>query len=81
MIAPRDESISYVGYIVKICNKSFFLKPMDPKGVWEDYKYLFRILSIRVIDFDSDYINSLLIYQEKINSLEESGGMTDLMES
>lgn len=67
MINPKKESIGYVGYIIEISNNSFDIKIMDIQGGWIEKNFLLRMFNVRTIDFDTDYINSLLIYQEKMN--------------
>lgn len=64
----RDDSIAYFGCIKKICPKSFYLKLMDSKGHWLDYSYLFRYETIRSIEINSNYINSLLAYNKSLEN-------------
>ena len=65
MISSKDENIGYVGYIVKLLKISFYLKSLDSNGVWREKSFLYEIHKIRTIDFEIDYINSLLAYNLK----------------
>lgn len=59
----REDSI-YVGKVQKILPKSFYLKPLGTKGEWMNELYLFRMTTIRIISFDTDYVKSLLVFNE-----------------
>jgi len=69
MISPKDESISYVGQITRILKESFYLKAINSRGIWDEKLFLYKINNIRAIDFDNDYINSLLTYVGKNKSI------------
>lgn len=64
-ISLRDESVCYLGKIEKLLGKSFYLKPLTPRGKWQEENLLFRIGSVRIIDIDTDYISSLLAYNSQ----------------
>lgn len=65
-IEPKDESVCYIGYILTILNKSIRFKPLSHKGIWLDGYDLYRITSLMLLKFDSDYINSLSTYNRKL---------------
>lgn len=64
-INPKDESVCYVGEIISIMKTFFRLSPMNPRGYWESYEYRFSFGEIVMISIDTDYVNSLLIYNMK----------------
>lgn len=61
-IENKDESMSWIGKIWDMTEKSIFITDLTPKGIWTSSHYTFRKNSIRLIYFDTDYINSLLKY-------------------
>ncbi len=68
----HDDTVCYLGRIIKLFEKSFQVKVLDPKGNWvENSSYI--IDRIRTIRFDNDYINSLLTYNNWLaNSIDSS---------
>ncbi len=62
MLSPKDESICFLGKIEKILSDYFNIKALDSKGQWAKKLYRYRFNNIRTIDFETDYINSLLAY-------------------
>ena len=64
----KDDSASYIGKISKVLNKSIYIEPLDTNGLWMNERFLFRTMYIRVIQFDIDYINSLLNYNHYIEN-------------
>ncbi|WP_101690185.1 hypothetical protein [Dysgonomonas massiliensis] len=67
-IDNKDENKCWIGKILDSTNKSIFLTPISPVGEWDTAYYTFRKKNIRLISFDSDYINSLLKYNESIEN-------------
>jgi hypothetical protein len=61
-----DDSICYIGEIKKLYFKTIRIRGLDPKGNWED-ESSFQIERIRTIQFDNDYINSLVAYNKWLN--------------
>lgn len=66
-IEPKDESICYIGYIQSILDKFIRLKPLSYVGTWIDGYDLYRITSLMLLKFDTDYINSLLTYNRSLD--------------
>ena len=65
MLSPKDESICFLGQIEKILSNSFYLKALNSKGQWDKKPYIYRLNNIRTIDYETDYINSLLAYNRQ----------------
>lgn len=65
-IDPKDESVCYIGHIIDILDKSIRFKAISAKGEWLDGYDLYRINSLMMISFDTDYINSLITYANSI---------------
>lgn len=63
-ISTTSEDSIYIGKIQKLLVHSFYLKLLGTKGKWLDGSELFRMKSIRVISFDTDYIKSLLNFNK-----------------
>jgi len=59
----HDDTVCYLGRIIKLLKKSFQVKVMDTKGNWAE-KSSYIIDRIRTIRFDNDYINSLVNYNK-----------------
>jgi hypothetical protein len=57
-IATKRESASYLGRLVTIDNEELAIDFLDTRGKWKD-EILFNPKKIRIIEFDTDYINSL----------------------
>lgn len=62
---PKDETICYVGKVTEFKRKYFQFISLSPKGCWDPDFYKCTFAKIRTINIDSDYVNSLLIYNEK----------------
>lgn len=63
-IQKKDNTVCYIGRFVRMTKKNIIIQEIDPKAKWvENGKY--KIKSIRTIQFNSDYINSLIIYNKK----------------
>jgi hypothetical protein len=57
-VSTRSETKSYFGRLKSIDNKEIVMDDFNPKGKWGGQSK-FRKSDIRVIEFDTDYINSL----------------------
>lgn len=66
-IYVQDDSVTYIGKLSKPLAKSFYLLSLKPNGLWNDKTYLFRKTSVRMISWDSDYVNSLFVYNQSID--------------
>jgi hypothetical protein len=62
-LEKRDESECYVGSLLKIENDTLFLHELDPEAEWLDVEK-FKLSSIKVFAFGSDYISSLIMYSK-----------------
>ncbi|NDV69683.1 hypothetical protein [Dysgonomonas sp. 25] len=73
-ISFKDDSFSYIGNIKSYLEKSFYLRRINSRGIWLDENLRIRIDFIRKIEFDTDYINSLLVYNKTFieNSIEDN---------
>lgn len=66
-IENKSEQTCWIGEICGLTEKSIFLAPLTPLGVWNaSVYYTFRKMNVRLISFDSDYINSLLTYNKML---------------
>lgn len=66
-IDNKDETKCWIGKILDSTDKSIFLTPISPVGEWDTVYYTFRKSNIRLITFDSDYINSLVKYNKTLS--------------
>lgn len=57
-VYTKPETKCYLGRLKSIDKKELVIGNLNPKGKWEG-KTKFRPADIRVIEFDTDYINSL----------------------
>lgn len=57
-VYTKSESTCYLGRLKSIDKKELVMDNLNPKGKWEG-QMKFRTGDIRVIEFDTDYINSL----------------------
>ncbi|MFH0895553.1 MAG: hypothetical protein V2A54_14035 [Bacteroidota bacterium] len=57
-VSTKSETACYLGRLKSIDNKKLIMDDLNPKGKW-DGQMEFRTGDIRMIEFDSDYINSL----------------------
>ncbi len=65
-IEKKDSTICYIGKFLRLTKEYLFIQEIDPKAQWvEAEKHKFS--SIREIEFDSDYINSLILYNKIID--------------
>lgn len=66
-LATKRSNAVYLGRLIEYNNDSFFIEFINTKGVF-DSEISFKNKKIRVIEFDTDYINSLKKYSESILS-------------
>ena len=57
-VYTKSETACYLGRLKSIDKKELVMDDLNPKGKWEG-QMKFRTGDIRVIEFDTDYINSL----------------------
>lgn len=57
-VFTKSETICYLGRLKSIDSKELILDDLNPKGEWKG-QIKFRTGDIRIIEFDTDYINSL----------------------
>lgn len=57
-VYTKSEAACYLGRLKSIDKKELIMDNLNPKGKW-DGQIKFRTIDIRVIEFDTDYINSL----------------------
>lgn len=72
LLSPKDESICYVGKIKKNMKTFFQFISMNTKGHWDTYIYKYKFPDIRLISINTDYVNSLLIYNEQLININIS---------
>lgn len=63
--SPKNEDICYVGKVTVFSKKYFQFISLSPRGCWDSDIYECTFANIRAISIDTDYTNSLLIYNEK----------------
>lgn len=54
----KSEKVCYVGRFKSLDNKQLIIKTLDTKGKWDGQK-IFKPDDIRIIEFNTDYLNSL----------------------
>jgi hypothetical protein len=64
-IEKKDENACYIGKLIKFDKKKIIMQMIDPDAEWSDTGK-FSLKKIRTIQFDTDYINSLLLYNKKL---------------
>lgn len=57
-VYTKSETACYVGRLKSIDNKELLMDNLSPKGKWEG-EMKFKIAAIRIIEFETDYLNSL----------------------
>jgi len=62
----KDNSYLYIGKVSRVLKKSIYLKLLNANGIWEEKEILIRMEFVRDIKFDTDYINSLLVYSNSL---------------
>ena len=63
-VYTKSETACYLGRLKTIGEKNFVMDDLNPKGKWEG-QMKFKIGDIRIIEFDTDYINSLKLVSTK----------------
>lgn len=66
-LATKKSSAVYLGKLTEFNQDDFFIEFLNTKGVF-DGEISFKSKKIRVIEFETDYINSLKKYSESIQS-------------
>ena len=66
-LATKKSSAVYLGKLSEFNQDDFFIEFLNTKGVF-DGEISFKSKKIKVIDFDTDHINSLKKYSESIQS-------------
>lgn len=64
-IGLKDDTVCFIGRLVQANIKKIIIREIDPKAKWienEEYK----MSSIRTIEFNNDYVNSLIRYNKLI---------------
>lgn len=65
-IEKKDDTVCFIGRFVKMTKENLVIQEIDTKAKWvETDKH--KLKSIRTIEFDTDYINSLILYNKTIN--------------
>lgn len=59
----KNESICWLGKLSSLKKNKVIIDYLNPKGIWSEQKQ-FKLASIRTIDFDTDYINSLKLISQ-----------------
>lgn len=59
-LETKSEKVCYLGRLKSLDRKELVIEYLDPEGKWEG-QMKFRLNDIRVIEFDTDYINSLML--------------------
>jgi hypothetical protein len=62
----HDDTVCYIGKIKKLFSKMVRIQNLDSKGNWEN-ESSYPLERIRTIQFDNDYINSLIAYNKWLN--------------
>lgn len=65
LIKNKDDSVCYIGKLIRTTSEFVEIHEIDPKAIWVG-NGKFKLKSIRTIEFDTDYINSLLLYNKVI---------------
>ncbi len=66
-VATKRSNAVYLGRLSEINENEFFIDFLNTKGLF-DGEISFKIKKIRVIEFETDYINSLKIYSDSLLS-------------
>jgi hypothetical protein len=66
-IQNKDDSVGFVGKLIRTTKEFVEIQEIDPKAMWIGNEK-FKLKSIRTIEFDTDYINSLLLYNKMIQN-------------
>jgi hypothetical protein len=66
-IYKKENDVCWLGRLKEIDDKTLTIDDLNPKGKW-DGQMTFKISDIRVIEFDTDYINSLKGVSKKVRT-------------
>jgi len=66
-IENKDDTVCYVGKLVKTTKEYIVIKEIDQKACWVETER-YKLSSIRTIEFDNDYVNSLILYSKTIDN-------------
>ena len=64
LIQTKRDSAVYLGKLYSIDDDELAITFLNTRGIWEN-EMIFKTRKIRVIEFDTDYINSLKLIAEK----------------
>jgi len=64
-IEEKDDRVCYIGRFVKMTKKDLYIQEIDSQAKWGEIGK-FKLQSIRTIEFGSDYINSLIVYNKEM---------------
>lgn len=62
-VAKKSDKAVYLGKVMEVSEKELLLDFLTPEGIFEG-EMNFKLSKIRVIEFDTDYINSLKLIVE-----------------
>jgi hypothetical protein len=60
-IEKKDETVCFIGRFINITNYHVVIQEIDEKANWVELEK-YRLSSIRIIQFDTDYNNTLILY-------------------
>lgn len=66
-IEKKDDSLCYIGKFIKLTKENLIIQEMDTKAKWVECMQ-HKLKSIRIIEFDIDYNNSLMLYNKLIEN-------------
>jgi len=66
-IENKDDTVCFIGRYVKMTKENLTIQEIDTNAKWVENE-TYRIKSIRTIEFDSDYINSLILFNKVIDN-------------
>lgn len=69
----KEDSKLNLAKIVKLSEKTFQAQLLGTKGLWLEDEFAFVIRYIRMIGVNTDYVNSLVAYNESLNKGNVSG--------
>ena len=64
-LATKRESAVYLGRLIEITESQVFIQFLNTKGIFDD-EIDFKREKIRIIEFNTDYVNSLKAYSDSI---------------
>lgn len=65
-ISFEDDSYTYIGKVENVSSLKFSFKKIGSRGIWLAEEQQIEIESIYTIEFNTDYINSLLTYSKTL---------------